>query len=119
MFFFFFSSRRRHTRFDCDWSSDVCSSDLPVLNDGVDYLVAYALSHGLDLLVTGGSRGNLALCYKGPHMRRLTSRIMAGAYLKAPFPDGGPRHSVQVCERPTSQRVNRAISRRPQRAQKR
>src|SRR2546427_2633868 len=29
--FFFFSSRRRHTRFDCDWSSDVCSSDL----DGV------------------------------------------------------------------------------------
>src|SRR2546427_12645934 len=28
MLFFFFSSRRRHTRFDCDWSSDVCSSDL-------------------------------------------------------------------------------------------
>src|SRR2546427_2062928 len=39
-YFFFFSSRRRHTRFDCDWSSDVCSSDLvgfklenTVLND--------------------------------------------------------------------------------------
>src|SRR5256886_3949422 len=29
---FFFSSRRRHTRFDCDWSSDVCSSDLPSTN---------------------------------------------------------------------------------------
>src|SRR2546430_17176382 len=28
VFLFFFSSRRRHTRFDCDWSSDVCSSDL-------------------------------------------------------------------------------------------
>src|SRR2546430_4433113 len=28
MCMFFFSSRRRHTRFDCDWSSDVCSSDL-------------------------------------------------------------------------------------------
>src|SRR6266511_5340616 len=28
MFFFFFSSRRRHTRFSRDWSSDVCSSDL-------------------------------------------------------------------------------------------
>src|SRR5438034_9144493 len=28
MFFFFFSSRRRHTRSLCDWSSDVCSSDL-------------------------------------------------------------------------------------------
>src|SRR5205809_6359395 len=28
-FFFFFSSRRRHTRCSRDWSSDVCSSDLP------------------------------------------------------------------------------------------
>src|SRR2546430_12218073 len=33
---FFFSSRRRHTRFDCDWSSDVCSSDLqPDLAEGL------------------------------------------------------------------------------------
>src|SRR5438876_3048330 len=29
MFMFFFSSRRRHTRWTGDWSSDVCSSDLP------------------------------------------------------------------------------------------
>src|SRR5690349_23805870 len=29
-FFFFFSSRRRHTRSLRDWSSDVCSSDLPI-----------------------------------------------------------------------------------------
>src|SRR3712207_261325 len=29
LFFFFFSSRRRHTRYWRDWSSDVCSSDLP------------------------------------------------------------------------------------------
>src|SRR2546430_12632053 len=37
-FFFFFSSRRRHTRFDCDWSSDVCSSDLEAQRrlDGID-----------------------------------------------------------------------------------
>src|SRR5207302_8165660 len=28
---FFFSSRRRHTRFSRDWSSDVCSSDLKLL----------------------------------------------------------------------------------------
>src|SRR6266481_9129142 len=27
-FSFFFSSRRRHTSWNCDWSSDVCSSDL-------------------------------------------------------------------------------------------
>src|SRR2546430_4343445 len=31
---FFFSSRRRHTRFDCDWSSDVCSSDLNLMTAG-------------------------------------------------------------------------------------
>src|SRR5256886_12020294 len=35
---FFFSSRRRHTRFDCDWSSDVCSSDLPSRCPVVDVL---------------------------------------------------------------------------------
>src|SRR5438309_2908479 len=31
---FFFSSRRRHTRWNCDWSSDVCSSDLVFIADG-------------------------------------------------------------------------------------
>src|SRR5258707_8044033 len=31
MCFFFFSSRRRHTRYWRDWSSDVCSSDLDVV----------------------------------------------------------------------------------------
>src|SRR5690606_40454259 len=32
--YFFFSSRRRHTRFSRDWSSDVCSSDLGLLGKG-------------------------------------------------------------------------------------
>src|SRR5262245_29349012 len=35
VFFFFFSSRRRHTRCLSDWSSDVCSSDLPRAHDQV------------------------------------------------------------------------------------
>src|SRR5256886_5136942 len=43
---FFFSSRRRHTRFDCDWSSDVCSSDLV-------FVVAYLFYLGKS--VTGPS----------------------------------------------------------------
>src|SRR2546422_8032006 len=40
--FFFFSSRRRHTRCRRDWSSDVCSSDLPlaVSDEGLTWLVA-------------------------------------------------------------------------------
>src|SRR5690606_40830455 len=37
IFKFFFSSRRRHTRFSRDWSSDVCSSDLGTWSgDGVN-----------------------------------------------------------------------------------
>src|SRR2546430_11676843 len=44
-FFFFFSSRRRHTRFDCDWSSDVCSSDLNILNDRNIFVEATACTN--------------------------------------------------------------------------
>src|SRR5256886_2926589 len=55
--FFFFSSRRRHTRFDCDWSSDVCSSDLQRLDDRVvDPVLAYEVPRELDdLRVLGGN----------------------------------------------------------------
>src|SRR2546430_13996225 len=38
---FFFSSRRRHTRFDCDWSSDVCSSDLTFIPDNLANISPY------------------------------------------------------------------------------
>src|SRR5438034_8541603 len=44
-FFFFFSSRRRHTRSLCDWSSDVCSSDLDKLSLQVHPDDAYASVH--------------------------------------------------------------------------
>src|SRR5438132_8428104 len=45
--FFFFSSRRRHTRSLCDWSSDVCSSDLPkiVVEVGISFAVGL---HGFE-----------------------------------------------------------------------
>src|SRR5438876_798481 len=36
IYFFFFSSRRRHTRWTGDWSSDVCSSDLNVAAPAAD-----------------------------------------------------------------------------------
>src|SRR6266487_1381855 len=39
--FFFFSSRRRHTRWTGDWSSDVCSSDLDEQERAEDALIAY------------------------------------------------------------------------------
>src|SRR5690625_7820419 len=47
MLFFFFSSRRRHTRWPRDWSSDVCSSDLALqsgmrVTELADLELAYA-----------------------------------------------------------------------------
>src|SRR5260370_6655850 len=42
--FFFFSSRRRHTRFKCDWSSDVCSSDLSAVVTGTGIATTSSVS---------------------------------------------------------------------------
>src|SRR5256886_693402 len=54
---FFLSSRRRHTRFDCDWSSDVCSSDLCTSDTLAIAVIAAAGERGLavprDLSVVG------------------------------------------------------------------
>src|SRR5205085_6591015 len=47
---------RRHTRFDCDWSSDVCSSDLAVIGGDYGFIQspqgtnAKDLKHFVDLL---------------------------------------------------------------------
>src|SRR5205085_12525080 len=47
---FFFSSRRLHPRFDCDWSSDVCSSDL--VRHPPDQVLDEGLRHaGVDVVV--------------------------------------------------------------------
>src|SRR2546430_11695172 len=53
--FFFFSSRRRHTRFDCDWSSDVCSSDLARPADRREQLLAWFISFELSSSLRGVS----------------------------------------------------------------
>src|SRR5690606_40967954 len=48
--FFFFSSRRRHTSFSRDWSSDVCSSDLTKFVDGDFWLWPDKISYLLNSL---------------------------------------------------------------------
>src|SRR5690606_18477395 len=62
--FFFFSSRRRHTRFSRDWSSDVCSSDL-LLDEGVVELKRQKVRVGKIAIVVrfflGAHRTGLAL----------------------------------------------------------
>src|SRR5713101_2424145 len=59
---FFFSSRRRHTRLTCDWSSDVCSSDLIVEDDkDIVELVRYNLEkEGYQVAAAGDGLGALA-----------------------------------------------------------
>src|SRR3989454_9814685 len=50
MSFFFFSSRRRHTRLQGDWSSDVCSSDLSTVKEllmSAEYITAHGNSEVL------------------------------------------------------------------------
>src|SRR2546430_6163533 len=64
---FFFSSRRRHTRFDCDWSSDVCSSDLGAGN----HAPRHAWAHGdeIDLDAAAGHQQPADL-HRGARRRR-------------------------------------------------
>src|SRR6266487_6568169 len=68
---FFFSSRRRHTRWTGDWSSDVCSSDL---TDPRDRLVVELLAR------TGMRAGELADLDAGAVVR-----IGAGHWLRVPL----------------------------------
>src|SRR5256885_6391401 len=57
--FFFFSSRRRHTRLQGDWSSDVCSSDLDIA-PGYDHITS---AIGAAMI---GWHGAAMLCYVTP-----------------------------------------------------
>src|SRR5690242_20811242 len=91
-FFFFFSSRRRHTRLTCDWSSDVCSSDL------VDVRERCRFSG----LRTSGGRVVGVETSDGPID---TDRVVltggpkladVGAAAGAKVPAGGTRHQVVV-----------------------
>src|SRR5690606_40126514 len=51
---FFFSSRRRHTRFSRDWSSDVCSSDLHQQNFELQRLSGFFVDHATFLHCVSG-----------------------------------------------------------------
>src|SRR2546430_14456878 len=69
---FFFSSRRRHTRFDCDWSSDVCSSDLE--RDGVPTERSGVARFSLPTWRGSGERGTSGLWRSPVGRRRSASR---------------------------------------------
>src|SRR6266480_2350734 len=84
-FFFFFSSRRRHTRLTCDWSSDVCSSDLAGLDrasGGGLGGAPVAGDQGLPRRDLGAKVGTLANelgASQAPRDRRLEDRVPRSA----------------------------------------
>src|SRR3712207_4616604 len=86
--FFFFSSRRRHTRYWRDWSSDVCSSDVPRARAGQGAATAPSTRevHGSDDVkkgdhVTWNSHGQEV---EGTVKRKITSETAeAGRTVKA------------------------------------
>src|SRR2546430_4855380 len=78
--FFFFSSRRRHRRFDCDWSSAVCSSDL------ARRAAALIKSLGRGLPRTGRDPAAAAALLQDLADRALASDFEPVACLEAPEP---------------------------------
>src|SRR6266480_5157127 len=84
-YFFFFSSRRRHTRLTCDWSSDVCSSDLVLRRGFAEFLhqdtagrSEFLISHGIG---DGVRRGEA-------RVRLLSTQ---GSWLGVTYTDDRPR----------------------------
>src|SRR5690606_40522634 len=66
---FFFSSRRRHTRFSRDWSSDVCSSDLDAPSGHVRFLQSPVLAS-----LSGLAPCLPCACVRYPHIPRSEER---------------------------------------------
>src|SRR5260370_18172867 len=101
--FFFFSSRRRHTRFKCDWSSDVCSSDVlsPVEGGGSglgpDALSAYS-EYAFEMLrPLADEAGGTDQMFPGGNttIARLMVKSLIPAALDGPNTvDGGTRNNV-------------------------
>src|SRR5260370_40207901 len=97
MFFFFFSSRRRHTRFKCDWSSDVCSSDLmwtrSIVLAAVLAIAAAAPASAQKKYDTGASDTEIkigqTMPYSGPLSSYSTIGKLEGAYFKMLNEKGG------------------------------
>src|SRR6266568_3282846 len=113
---FFFSSRRRHTRWNCDWSSDVCSSDLDVdrgTQEGpggsrpqrqADSEAAQPPARRAEPAVRGQSGGRAPPAGEGDHEGTVTATGKHGELLAAAEPgrkaaSRGPGHQAGVAVR--------------------
>src|SRR5690348_1717081 len=94
--FFFFSSRRRHTRWTGDWSSDVCSSDLGLNRDALEvHVEARPAGHAMDVGVERLARHFLEL---GP--RELERVLDLAPDLEVPRLEIDARHGAVVQDWP-------------------
>src|SRR5207237_4914061 len=100
--FFFFSSRRRHTRFKCDWSSDVCSSDLDWPASLRRSAVSNASRSAAVSTTKETSEGNAAPPRWTLRIGTMISAASSTVRLPAPVPIGGTvtvpnSHSCTCC----------------------
>src|SRR2546421_9230640 len=77
--YFFFSSRRRHTRSDRDWSSDVCSSDL------FSYAVRAVYVESCSMFVRGGVYRAVKMSLGGTLAKFSGSALMFDYILTGPI----------------------------------
>src|SRR5690625_4824134 len=116
---FFFSSRRRHTRWPRDWSSDVCSSDLVVLSGhyhhvmsggiaGIPVHVVPGITNVVDVVAAGGKERSLALSGAGiVELGQGAPRVLTSVYPnagdtladpQAPVYEFGPEQVAAIIE---------------------
>src|SRR2546427_3860631 len=81
LLFFFFSSRRRHTRFDCDWSSDVCSSDLFIERRSREPVVPLDLfrQRAVGVATAAGALVGAGMISMVPYVRLYVQGVLGGS----------------------------------------
>src|SRR6266571_8353512 len=93
LIFFFFSSRRRHTRLTCDWSSDVCSSDLePRMREARRWFSAsfkVKTLEQLNALCPSGSEPNASYRMVTTHWEMVASFMTSGVLSQELFFESG------------------------------
>src|SRR2546430_16449199 len=105
--YFFFSSRRRHTRFDCDWSSDVCSSDLEAallaVRERAVAVGGHHLDEAVERVVAGPKRRGMLLSPEG-------ERRIAGYERSGERRGGEEGRSWGASEHSKKKRINAAVT---------
>src|SRR5207237_2931538 len=82
------SSRRRHTRFKCDWSSDVCSSDLTKLQSRLRAVQARDALNTFTLDISDDGEPSLAEMLAAPEAPVVRGRVsVLGPQPAPPCPD--------------------------------